>query len=199
MQGQDLPAQYAPLSTPGEAVRRVSMHGARWQQTSPRSAIPGAGRHKEAHSTVAMRTRDGRPDGTSVSRSSMGRRTAAEIRDLASHASQAGSAGGARQRRASAMLSEDDFTLPSQSRGKSRQPLTATMSALGAAKARLGIPAAAASAAGSRNLLGAVAGRDRSASLPACVVPPLISCRMMKETTASSVVEKTRMTNSFEQ
>ena len=100
-------------------------------------------------------------DGTSVSRSSMGRRTAAEIRDLAS---QAGSAGGARQWRASALLSEEDFALPSQSKGKSRLPLTATMSALAAARVRLGVPPAASSAAGSRGLLGAVVGRAKSAS-----------------------------------
>lgn len=83
------------------------------------------------------------------SRFRMGRRTAAEIRDLASHG---GAVVGGRQRHPLAILSAEDFALPSQGKGKPRQPLTATMSALGAARVRLGIPATA--SAGSSGLLG---------------------------------------------
>lgn len=78
-------------------------------------------------------------DGTSVSRSSVGRRMAAEIGGLADNRSIGASTVGSRQRRPSAVLGLGSQYEPFALRGPPKQRLESTMSGLDAAKHRLGI------------------------------------------------------------
>lgn len=103
-------------------------------------------------------------DGTSISRSSVGRRIAAEVRDLA--ASQFGSvaSGSIRTRRPSATFA--DFAV--QSPQSSRPRLTAPMNSIAAARARLGVPSTTTPASHSLPQYQAGAGRGAGApSVPA--------------------------------